>query len=42
MLASNFFRGEISVVMLAFVLSLLQKTRLNLLNEKLRFSKQGV
>ena len=34
MLASNFFRGEISVVMLAFVLSLLQKTRLNLLNEK--------
>ena len=34
MLASNFFRGEISVVMLAFVLALLQKTRLNLLNEK--------
>ena len=34
MLASNFFRGEISVVMLTFVLALLQKTRLNLLNEK--------
>ena len=34
MLASSFFRGEISVVMLAFVLSLLLKTRLDLLNEK--------
>ena len=34
MLASDLFHGEISVVMLAFVLALLKKTRINLLNKK--------
>ena len=34
MLASSLFHGEVSVVMLAFVLVSLEKTRLNLLNKK--------
>ena len=34
MLASSLFLGEISVVMLAFVLASLEKTRLNPFNKK--------